>query len=99
MENHTSYLNTSHPNNSFVENQDDYPHVILNVFIAILVITAVIAMIVNVVVFASVHWVRRPMTPILKMSISLAAADALSSSIFAVTLFINTYLPYIGINL
>lgn len=39
------------------------------------------------------------MPPILKMSISLAAADALSSSVFAVTLFINTYLPVIGINL
>lgn len=71
----------------------------MNVFIAILVITAALAMIVNVVVFMSVHWIRRPMPPILKMSISLAAADALSSSIFAVTLFINTYLPSIGINL
>jgi hypothetical protein len=100
MDNLTLTENTSHHRNLTSSIDDDLNIVVIaNVFIAILVITALIAMIVNVVVFVSVHWIRRPMPPILKMSISLAAADALSSSIFAVTLLINTYLPTIGINL
>ena len=99
MENSTFYINASHQDDYFTYNEIEDLHVIAYIFIAILVVTAVIAMIVNVVVFISVYWIRKPMPPVLRMSISLAAADALSSSIFALTLYINTYLPYRGINL
>lgn len=90
--------NSSNSSSEWNEFEERYLK-ITQVFVGIIVVTALIAMMVNVVVFVSVHWIRRPMPPILKMSISLAAADALSSSIFAIALFINTSLPLIGINL
>ncbi|CAH0547322.1 unnamed protein product [Brassicogethes aeneus] len=44
-------------------------------------------MILNVIVIVSIYWIRTPMTPILKMSLSLAAADACSSMLYAANLF------------
>ncbi|CAG9770430.1 unnamed protein product [Ceutorhynchus assimilis] len=61
------------------------------VLLPILLICCLIAMIVNVIVIASAYWIRCPMTPNLKMSLSLAAADAASSTMYGTLVLISDY--------
>lgn len=58
-----------------------------------MLLVCLISVITNIRVLLSVHWIRRPLTPTLHMSLSLAAADACSSSMFGIGLLLNSYLP------
>ncbi|CAG9862153.1 unnamed protein product [Phyllotreta striolata] len=57
-----------------------YYNVVL-VCLTILLVCCLLAMCVNCLVIVSIYWIRAPMTPNLKISLSLAVADALSSSL------------------
>ncbi|KAF7281852.1 hypothetical protein GWI33_004181 [Rhynchophorus ferrugineus] len=63
------------------------------VVIPILLISCLVSMLVNVIVIASACWIRCSMTPNLKISLSLAAADACSSSLYGLLIFIDVYVP------
>lgn len=58
-----------------------------------MLLVCLISVITNIRVLLSVHWIRRPLTPTLHISLSLAAADACSSSMFGIGLLLNSYLP------
>ncbi|XP_019766012.2 adenosine receptor A2b-like [Dendroctonus ponderosae] len=57
----------------------------------ILLISCFIAMVVNIIVISSAYWIRCSMTPNLKISLSLAAADATSSTMYGLLLLISEY--------
>ncbi|XP_065338945.1 melanocortin receptor 5-like [Cloeon dipterum] len=52
-----------------------------------------VTFIVNSVIVASSRWIRRPLSPTISISISLAMADAYASLVVAVGLVINSLLP------
>ncbi|XP_045462515.1 uncharacterized protein LOC123672462 [Harmonia axyridis] len=53
----------------------------------ILGVTCAIAVIVNLKVFACIHWIRRPLNSVLKISLSLALADSCASCLSALAIF------------
>lgn len=53
----------------------------------ILCITCILAVVVNLKVFACIHWIRRPLNSVLKISLSLALADSCASCLSAVAIF------------
>lgn len=57
-----------------------------------LFVFCIISMIVNVKVTACVYWIRRPLSSTLLISLSLAVADACTSLLCGVALFLNSYL-------
>lgn len=61
--------------------------------IPILIATALVAFLVNSYILLSSRWIRKKMSPNLKLSISLAAADAFTSVLMVIGLVINSYLP------
>lgn len=67
------------------------------IIIPILLLSCLIAMIVNVIVIASAYWIRCSMTPNLKISLSLAAADAASSSMYGLLVLISDYGYRLGV--
>ncbi|KAL1494969.1 hypothetical protein ABEB36_010468 [Hypothenemus hampei] len=67
------------------------------IFLPILLGSCLIAMIVNVIVIASARWIRCSMTPNLKISLSLAAADATSSTMYGLIVLISGYGYNLGV--
>ncbi|XP_031346455.1 beta-2 adrenergic receptor-like [Photinus pyralis] len=51
------------------------------------------SIIINFRVLLAVHWIRRPLSPTLHISLSLAAADACTSALLGLGLLLNSYLP------
>jgi len=63
---------------------------------AILVLFCFVSVICNVCVLAAAGWIkRRPLSTIMKISLSLTAADSISSLLFGIGLFFNTLIVYI----
>ncbi|XP_018327240.1 trace amine-associated receptor 6-like isoform X1 [Agrilus planipennis] len=67
-------------------------------YIPPMLIFCLASVIINIRVLLSVRWVRRPLSPTLHISLSLAAADACTSALLGVGLFINSLLPKINIS-
>lgn len=64
-----------------------------------LFVFCVISVIVNVKVVSCVYWIRRPLSPTLLISLSLAIADACTSFLHGAALFISSYLSCVhGVN-
>lgn len=59
----------------------------------IMLFFCVLAVIVNLLIVISARWCRKPMSPTLYFSISLALADAYAAVVLAVGLVINSLLP------
>lgn len=57
-----------------------------------LVIFCSISLVVNIKVLLAIHWLKRPISPTVNISLSLAAADAVSSLFLGVHLLVNSYL-------
>lgn len=65
-----------------------------------LILFCIISIIVNIRVLLCVFWIRRPLSPTLYISLSLAGADAFTSSILGIGLVLNSFIPIgLGINL
>ncbi|KAG5887521.1 hypothetical protein JTB14_022133 [Gonioctena quinquepunctata] len=62
---------------------------IVQLCISCLLVCCLLAMCVNCLVIFSVHWIRTPMTPNLKISLSLAIADVVSSSMTGLLLLMD----------
>lgn len=69
---------------------DDFYNTIVQLCISVLLVCCLLAVCVNGIVIFSIHWIRTPMTPNLKISISLAIADATSSSMTGLMLLFDT---------
>lgn len=65
------------------------------IFVPPMLLVCLISIITNIRVLLSVHWIRRPLTPTLHISLSLAAADACTSAMLGIGLFLNSYLPIV----
>jgi hypothetical protein len=63
------------------------------IIVPVMIFFCALTCIVNLVIVISAKWCRRPMSPTLYYSISLALADAYASFILAVGLIINSLLP------
>lgn len=90
MEDHLQN-STDYPFNATYDNftEDAFHESIVHLCISLLLVCCLLAMCVNCVVIISVHWIRGPMTPNLKISLSLAIADAVSSSMTGLMLFLD----------
>lgn len=65
-----------------------------------LILFCIISIVVNIKVLMSVFWIRRPLSPTLYISLSLAGADAFSSSVLGIGLVLNSFIPIgLGIKL
>lgn len=58
-----------------------------------LIFFCIISVAVNIKVLVCVYWIRRPLSPTLHISLSLAGADAFSSSALGVGLVVNSFIP------
>jgi melanocortin 2 receptor len=58
-----------------------------------LLIFCIISLAINVRILISIYWIRRPLSPTLHISLSLAGADAYTSLILATGLVVNSLLP------
>ncbi|KAF6202041.1 hypothetical protein GE061_004438 [Apolygus lucorum] len=58
--------------------------------VSLLVLLCFVAVAVNVVVLVSVCWIRRPLSPTLQFSLSLAGADMYTSTLLATNLVVNS---------
>lgn len=65
------------------------------VAIPIMITVCVLAFLANLMVLISCKWVRDRFTPTLKLTFSLAAADAWTSLVIMEGLVVNSYLPYV----
>ncbi|GAB1863998.1 Trace amine-associated receptor 4-like [Camponotus japonicus] len=61
--------------------------------VPLLIFFCVISVAVNIKVLISVFWIRRPISPTLYISLSLAGADAFSSSVLGIGLIMNSFIP------
>ncbi|XP_048515670.1 lysophosphatidic acid receptor 1-like [Athalia rosae] len=59
-----------------------------------LIFFCVISVVINVEILVSVYWIRRPLSPTLHISLSLAGADAFSSIALGVGLVMNSFVPF-----
>nr|CAH7740386.1 unnamed protein product [Callosobruchus chinensis] len=67
--------------------EDPFYESMTEMCITFLLICCALAMCLNTIVVISVYWIRTPLKPNLKISLSLAIADAISSSMTGVLLF------------
>ena len=58
-----------------------------------LIFFCVVSVAINIKILMSVHWIRRPLSPTLHISLSLAGADAFSSTALAIGLVMNSFIP------
>lgn len=63
------------------------------IFVPMMIFLCFVSVIINIKVLVSVFWLRSPISPTLKISLSLAAADALASLLLGIGLFVNSLLP------
>lgn len=79
----SNITNNSLFNSTYFEDEcciDEVYYNVVLICITFLLVCCLLAMCVNSLVIISIYWIRNPMTPNLKISLSLAVADALSSS-------------------
>lgn len=84
-------------NTTFIEDNNKIC-IYYQLFIPPMLLLCLLSIITNIKVLLSVHWIRRPLTPTLHISLSLAAADACSSAMLGIGLFLNSYLTVWDIN-
>ncbi|XP_056636026.1 octopamine receptor beta-2R-like [Diorhabda sublineata] len=89
----TASINETFDNLTYWYTDEDYDYItyvkIAQICISFLLVCCLLAMCVNCLVILSVFWIRTPLTPNLKISLSLAVADALSSSMTGFLLLID----------
>ncbi|PNF33464.1 hypothetical protein B7P43_G03013 [Cryptotermes secundus] len=84
------YFNwTQHANNS----NDQTIRIMYKYTVPALLIFCIISLAINVRILISIYWIRRPLSPTLHISLSLAGADAYTSLILATGLVVNSLLP------
>lgn len=64
-------------------------------YVPAMLLFCLISVIVNIRVLMAVRWIRRPLSPTLHISLSLAAADAFTSMMLGTGLLMNSYLPVV----
>lgn len=86
----SSYLNHSNDN---VSSNDDTIKTMYKYTVPALLTFCIISLAINVRILITIYWIRRPLSPTLHISLSLAGADAYTSLILAIGLVVNSLLP------
>jgi len=83
------------------QDSDDGSHrgTLYSTSVPVMLFFCALTLIVNLVIVLSARWCRKPMSPTLYFSISLALADAYASLVLGTGLLINSFLPVYGIGL
>ncbi|PSN54542.1 hypothetical protein C0J52_07093 [Blattella germanica] len=98
QQNESLYLNDSNTTNTNISStQIDMKSLYLYTIPALLIF-CIISIAYNIRILISIYWIRRPLTPTLHISLSLAGADSYTSFAFGIGLVINSLLP-IGFNI
>jgi hypothetical protein len=75
------------------EDEKEFKRELYAVAVPLLLISCLLTILVNLVIVLSARWTRKPMSPTLYFSISLALADAYASLILGTGLIVNSLLP------
>jgi melanocortin 2 receptor len=86
----SSYFNLTNATGS---SNDDTIKTMYKYTVPALLAFCVISLAINVRILISIYWIRRPLSPTLHISLSLAGADAYTSLILAIGLVVNSLLP------
>jgi hypothetical protein len=70
-------------------------HNLYSIIVPLMIFMCVLTCLINLVIVLSARWCRKPMSPTLYFSISLALADAYASFILGLGLVINSLLPFV----
>lgn len=84
-----SMIEQVHSPNSSIESELDLQYI---TSISILLLVCIVSVCINITVLVAAYWVRRPMTPTLHISLSLAGADAYTSFIWGLAYIFNSLL-------
>ncbi|XP_050717279.1 lysophosphatidic acid receptor 1-like isoform X2 [Eriocheir sinensis] len=84
-------------NTCFPQDEDDFQPEDMSSTIAIIVpviiLLCVASGLVSSAVVCACPWIKRPMSPIVRLSLSLAAANTVFSASLSIAILVNTYLP------
>jgi melanocortin 2 receptor len=86
--NGSSYYNQTRGNSN-----DETIRIMYKYTVPALLTFCIISLAINVRILISIYWIRRPLSPTLHISLSLAGADAYTSLILATGLVVNSLLP------
>jgi len=90
LSNDSSHLN---PKNVTSTNNDETIKLMYKYTVPALLGFCIISLAINIRILTSIYWIRRPLSPTLHISLSLAGADAYTSLILATGLVVNSLLP------
>lgn len=82
-------------NNSWENDTEEsrYSHFLYRTFTPILIFLCVFSIVFNVILLLSVIWIRRPLSPTLYISLSLAGTDLYTSFLLGLGFTLNSLLP------
>ncbi|XP_069668840.1 melanocortin receptor 5-like [Periplaneta americana] len=88
-------INESQINSSTTSNtgDDETIKTMYKYTVPALLVFCILSLAINVRILISIYWIRRPLSPTLHISLSLAGADAYTSLILALGLVVNSLLP------
>jgi melanocortin 2 receptor len=89
-DNDSSYLNLT---NVTSNSNDETIKMMYKYTVPALLGFCIISLAINIRILISIYWIRRPLSPTLHISLSLAGADAYTSLILAIGLVVNSLLP------
>jgi melanocortin 2 receptor len=84
---------SSYYNQTRVTSNDETIRIMYKYTVPALLTFCIISLAINVRILISIYWIRRPLSPTLHISLSLAGADAYTSLILATGLVVNSLLP------
>ena len=87
------YKNLTGSGDGKVPGPSELKTTIYTIVIPVMVGCCILTILVNLVIVVSARWCRKPMSPTLYFSISLALADAYASLVLGTGLVVNSYLP------
>lgn len=71
----------------------NHVHFLYTTFTPVLILLCVFTIIFNVILLLSVLWIRRPLSPTLYISLSLAGTDLYTSFLLGLSITVNSLLP------
>ncbi|KAL3284839.1 hypothetical protein HHI36_018978, partial [Cryptolaemus montrouzieri] len=81
-------------NSSLLDLDSESDMILINNVKLILCSTCIVAVLTNLKVFTCIHWIRRPLTSVLKISLSLALADSFASCTSGIVIFFEEYITF-----
>ncbi|CAG7818761.1 unnamed protein product [Allacma fusca] len=94
-ENISSLLNRSNDIQELEGPSSEFQSYMYSIVVPIMLLFCFASALINLVIVLSARWCRKPMSPTLYFSFSLALADAFAATVMGAGLIINSLLPYV----